>query len=177
MTFDFGTASRRRLSQYQDALARILQRRQAAQQSYTQDAANINMQHPINLRNLLSNFAGRGMAYSSGYGEGVSNENTGYANQLSGLQSNLNANLSSADIDQNAEANNYNYDISDLQGQQAAYQAQQQQDRVAALASLQQQQAQTALLRARAQQALRPPRPAAPRVVQRGAFGGLRRRF
>jgi hypothetical protein len=171
---DFAAARRNRLDQYQDALQRILQRRQAANANYQSGESALNIEKPNVLRGVLSNFAGRGMAYSSGYGTQVQNTETDFANQLSQLASQRNATLSDADIQQGQEDSQYNYDLADYGSQQAQYEAQQRQEMVAALAAQRQQEAQLRLTQAKTRQALQPRQ--APRS---GGFNtsGLRRRF
>jgi multidrug efflux pump subunit AcrA (membrane-fusion protein) len=111
------------------------------------------------------------MAYSSGYGEQVSQANTGFANALANLASQRDAELSSTDLDQSEEDSAFNYDLQDLNNQQALYDAQNNQNLVAALAAQKAQSAQTALTQAKtaqAQAAAKKPKP---------LFGGLRRRL
>lgn len=150
---DFASQRRNRLSQYQNALQRILQQRQGANATYQSGESAINIERPNTLRGVLSSFAGRGMAHSSGYGSAVENTNTGYANQLSQLAAQRNAALSDADIQEGSETANYNYDLADYGSQQAAYEAQKQQELVAGLAAEKQQQAGLQLTLARAKQA------------------------
>lgn len=172
---DFNALRRNRYSQYQNALMRILQGRQSADQSYGMKQSMISQERPKALRNLLNNFSGRGLAFSSGYGTGVSETNANYDSQAAAALADRNAAYANADLQQSAEDSAYNYDLADYGNQEAAYRAQQEQERVAALAAQQQQQAQLALTMARTNQANAQAKAA--KKKNQGMFGGLRRRL
>jgi hypothetical protein len=175
---DFSSLRRNRFDQFQQALARILSRRQSADTAYQSGASQLDIEKPNVLRNVLNNFAGRGMAYSSGYGTEVQNTNTDFANRLASLASARNAEQTAADLDQGQETANYSYDLADYQNQQAAYEAQQQQQLVAAQAAQQEQQARIAAIRAQAQRASAPSNNTRQGTYRRqGTFRGLRRRL
>lgn len=82
-----------------DAVQRRLAAALAAQQSHVnEDTNNVNLdvgtrqhnietQHPIDLKNILENFAGRGMAYSGRYSQDNQANQDQYAGQMSGLES------------------------------------------------------------------------------------------
>jgi hypothetical protein len=82
-----------------DAVQRRLAAALAAQQSHVnEDTNNVNLdvgtrrhnveqQHPLDIKNILENFAGRGMAYSGRYAQDNQANEDQYAGQLSGLDS------------------------------------------------------------------------------------------
>lgn len=82
-----------------DAIQRRLAAALAAQQSHVnEDTNNVNLdvgtrrhaidqQHPLDLKNILENFAGRGMAYSGRYAQDNQANEDQYAGQVSGLES------------------------------------------------------------------------------------------
>lgn len=157
MTFfspDFSSQRRNRLSQYQTLLQQLTGRRQAANNQYASSAAQIDMEKPTVFRNILNSAASRGMARSSGYGQEVAQTNADFSNQFAGLATNRDAELSAADLDQNAGYNDYQYDLSDLDNQQAYYDAQNNQNLVATLAQQKQQQADLGLTHAKTAQAI-----------------------
>lgn len=149
---DFNASRRRRQEMYQAALQRILGQKQAAESDYSARSSLLEMEKPNALRNVLNNFASRGMAFSSGYGQENQRVNTNYANQLSSLAAEKNARLTAAQQDEGSETAAFNYDLSDLSSQEAQYQAEQERQRVQAMAAQEQQFADVAAARAQAQQ-------------------------
>lgn len=147
---DFATKRRNRLQRYQDALARIAARRQGAQNLYSAGSSQIALEKPKELSNVLNNYAGRGMAFSSGYGKSVQDTETSFANQLANLAAQRNAALTESQLEESDETSRYSYDLSDLSSQQADYESEREREQVAALAEQQQQQAQLALTQAQA---------------------------
>lgn len=135
---DFAAQRRNRHAQYQNTLQRILRKRQGADTEYGAGSSALAIEKPNTLRNVLNNFSGRGLAFSSGYGNQVQNVETDYASKLAGLASRRNAVQSEADLEQGEATSGYNYDLSDYQSQQAAYEAQKQQELVASQAQQQQ---------------------------------------
>lgn len=61
--------------------------RQELNRSYADSMHQSQIQEPNRLRGLLNNFAGRGMAFSTGYGTSVGNENQAYQHMLQQLNS------------------------------------------------------------------------------------------
>jgi hypothetical protein len=57
------------LDQYNQLLNMLLEREQALEQDWTVNTRDIELQRPEAFRNLLNSFAGRGMSFSSGYGQ------------------------------------------------------------------------------------------------------------
>jgi hypothetical protein len=73
------------LSQLDQYLAQLGQSRQQLEQDYASNRALAEAQQPEINRGLLSGFAGRGMAYSSGYGQALGRSAADYARQLAAL--------------------------------------------------------------------------------------------
>lgn len=80
-----------RMALRQAAAARAAQMQQYGEQTqaintnYGDQLHDFNVQHPIDLRTLLSGYAGNGMAFSSGYGNAEGNLNQKYNTDLSRL--------------------------------------------------------------------------------------------
>lgn len=153
MSMDFTARRRGRYEQLLNRLAQIRLRRTQADTNYSQGATKLDIEKPNALRNVTNQWAGRGLSFSSGHGQGVQRVNTDFANQLASLASHRQGVHSAADIEEQGENTSYNYDLADLDAQQAAYQAQQEQERVAALAAQQEQEARIAAIQAQASNA------------------------
>lgn len=66
-------------------MSQLTQQRQAEEMNYGDSLFNLQTQHPIDVRNLLNNYAARGMAFSSGYGDSVGTLANTYSTNLSRL--------------------------------------------------------------------------------------------
>lgn len=166
MSMDFTARRRGHYEQLLNRLAQIRLRRSQADTNYSQNATRLDIEKPNALRNVTNQWAGRGLSFSSGHGQGIQRVNTDFANQLASLASQRQGVHSAADVEEQGENTSYNYDLADLDAQQAAYQAQQEQERVAALAAQQEQEARIAAIMAQAQSA------AAPAASSGGGGGG-----
>lgn len=100
-----GAAQQRLLAGRNSYLHNEQVQRQNLEENFTNQNRAANIQHPIDLMHLLNQFSGRGMAYSSGYGYGVGQENDKFANLLAQYErshtSGLN-NLTTGENDYNA---------------------------------------------------------------------------
>lgn len=67
----------------------ILAERQVAQRNYASGMHQLDMQQPIDERGLINQFAGRGLAHSSGYGVGYGNLENQYAGSRTSLADTL----------------------------------------------------------------------------------------
>jgi len=73
-----------------DTLAQLTASKQQLAEDYATNSRAVDLQQPNDARALLSNYAGRGMAYSSGYGTAAGNSDDAYARTRAQLSSNLN---------------------------------------------------------------------------------------
>lgn len=83
----------------------------------------LQQQHPTDLKNILENFAGRGMAYSGRYVDENANNENQYANQLSGLDTEQTGRLSAIDRALTKFKQGQANTLSDAQGARAAREA------------------------------------------------------
>lgn len=94
-------------AQRENALSQLTQQRQQLNEDYTVNARNAGYNQDSSLRNLLGNYAGRGMAFSSGYGNAVGEQNRVYSDYVGQLASNKQRGLAAADTGQAAAESNY----------------------------------------------------------------------
>ncbi len=90
-----------------NTLQQITQGRQQLNEDYANSARQAEDAQSGALRGLLGNFAGRGMAYSSGYGNAVGEQNRSYANYTGQLASTKQRGLAGADANEAAAQSNY----------------------------------------------------------------------
>lgn len=91
----------------QNSMNQLTLQRQQLNEDYTTAMRNADLTQSDSLRGLLSNYAGRGMAYSSGYGNAVGEQNRNYANYTGDLASGKQRGLAQADAGQAAAESNY----------------------------------------------------------------------
>lgn len=91
-------------------------RRQASDLRYdtTNQLRAMDIQQPIVNRGILNSYAGRGMAYSSGYGTTLGDATNQFATERSNLQSVLGTNLARMKADRQQAMNNYQYQLGNL---------------------------------------------------------------
>lgn len=108
----------------------LLERRQDYTRNYRQTVQNLNrntsnqlraidIETPNVYRSILNNFAGRGMAYSSGYGTSLGNAANDIATQRTNLSSSLQDRLSGLQGDRRDFLNDYQYNLSQIEKDQA----------------------------------------------------------
>lgn len=95
-------------------LSGVRQQRQQEEQNYGDSLFDLNKQHPIDVRNLLNNFAGRGLAFSSGYGNSSSQLGDNYATSLSRLAAARTAALTGFGLDRSNYQNEYLASLSSI---------------------------------------------------------------
>lgn len=66
-------------------LDQIQQQQEQEESNYQDQLHDMNLQHPIDVRDLLNNYSGRGMAFSSGYGDAAGQLANTYGTNLSRL--------------------------------------------------------------------------------------------
>lgn len=125
LAFNADYAAKRRdlLFGYQNAIAELARRRNSLTTDYASKAAQVANETPNVYRRLLSNYAGRGMAYGTGYGQARVNADASIANQLAGLTSTRDAGLASIAAENGRQNQQLQYSLDDLAAQQAAWQA------------------------------------------------------
>lgn len=109
----------------------LLQNKQNYLQNYRRQSADLRHENqagmraldvaqPIINRNILNNFSGRGMAYSSGYGTTLGDAANQYSSQRSNLQSNLATTLARMRADRTQAMNEFQYRLGNLNQQQVS---------------------------------------------------------
>lgn len=91
----------------QNAMNQLTLQRQQLNEDYTTAMRDADLTQSDSLRGLLSNFAGRGMAYSSGYGNAVGEQNRNYANYTGSLASGKQRGLAATNAGEAAANSNY----------------------------------------------------------------------
>lgn len=91
----------------QNAMNQLTLQRQQLNEDYTTAMRDAGITQQDSLRGLLSNYAGRGMAYSSGYGTAVGEQNRNFANYTGDLASGKQRGLAFADAGEAAANSNY----------------------------------------------------------------------
>lgn len=91
-------------------------RRQASDLRYdtTNQLRAMDLQQPVVNRGILNNYAGRGMAYSSGYAQTLGDATNQFATERTNLQSTLQTNLARMQADRQQAMNNYQYQLGNL---------------------------------------------------------------
>jgi len=90
-----------------NALQGLTQQRQQLNEDYANAARGAGYTQESNLRGVLGNFAGRGMAYSSGYGSAVGEQQRNYADYLGQIASTKQRGLAGAAASEAATQSNY----------------------------------------------------------------------
>lgn len=86
--------------QYNQRLVAIKQARDRLAQEYGTARRQVETEQPNRLRALLSNFAGRGLAHSSGYADAFGREQAGYTDALSRLDTANQQGLAQASLEE-----------------------------------------------------------------------------
>lgn len=103
---DYQNAAAQLLAAHNSYLGNVAAQKQQLESQYTDATNQAAQQEPNRNRAILNNFAGRGMAYSSGYGTALGNENQAYQHLLSQLNQ------------------SHDYGLSDITRQQGDYESQ-----------------------------------------------------
>jgi len=82
---DYQNAAAQLLAAHNSYLGNVAAQRQQLESQYADSVNQAQTQEPNRTRGILNNFAGRGMAYSSGYGQALGNENDAYQHLMSQL--------------------------------------------------------------------------------------------
>lgn len=90
-----------------DVLANITAQKQNLAEDYATQSRQLDIQQPEDQRALLSNFAGRGMAYSSGYGTSTGKLADVYARSRAALSTNLNRGTAQASMAETSARSNF----------------------------------------------------------------------
>lgn len=116
LPFDPQTAAQQLLlqKQNQDFNNDLVKQRQQLANSVTTQERDLDLQLPTALRNVLNNFAGRGMAYSSGYGTEYGNTQADFARQRADLERQLQEGMADYDAQQQQAANDYQLALAQL---------------------------------------------------------------
>lgn len=121
------TAARQRVgaqSQLDALLTQLGTSRQQLMQDYATNRAETEARQPDVNRALLSGFAGRGMAYSSGYGDALGRTTADYARRLAALDTGQQRGLAAADASEAQGRAAYQRSIADILFDQANRMAQ-----------------------------------------------------
>lgn len=81
----FGQDSANAAWQHDNFMAQIQAMKDQLENQYAQGSRDLNIQHPMLLRQLLGNYAGRGMAHSSGYADQYGNVEQQFQNAMNDL--------------------------------------------------------------------------------------------
>lgn len=121
LPFDLGAAQRRRslLQGRQSYLSNYRRGVTDLNRDVTNQVRAINQEAPNIYRGVLNNFAGRGMAYSSGYGHTFGIAANQIANERANLQSGREIDLSRMREDKENVMARYQYNLSNILQQQA----------------------------------------------------------
>lgn len=95
-------------------MSNLQQQQQAEEQNYGQSLYDLHQQHPTDVNNLLNNYAARGMAFSSGYGDSVGQLANTYGTNLSRLAAARAQALSGFGLQRNNYNNEYGLDLSSI---------------------------------------------------------------
>lgn len=99
---------------YDQNLIALNNQRNQVSQDYNTQRHVYDQNLPIAARNLLNNYAGRGMAMSTGYGQAVGQQNASLANQLASLDASKQVGLSNIDTQQGQLNAGYQNDLSSI---------------------------------------------------------------
>lgn len=121
LPYDEGTAlARDALSKTRDdALSNLTNLRASLNQNILGQERNLDNAQPQLAMNLLNKYAGRGLAFSSGYGYGVGQQNQELANQHASLEQQLREGLAGYDTQQQQAQDAYNQGLAQLNFQAA----------------------------------------------------------
>jgi hypothetical protein len=121
LPFDAQSAAQQILLQKQndDFLNNLTQQRQQLASDITTKERNVDIEAPGHFRNVLNNFASRGMANSSGYGYQYGVTANDIANQKADLERQLQEGLAQYDYQQQNQADDYQLALAQLQAQTA----------------------------------------------------------
>lgn len=121
LPFDPQTAAQQVLLQknQQDYLNSLTQQRQQLAGDVTTQERDLEAALPDSLRNVLNNYAGRGMAYSSGYGYQYGQTEADYARQRADLERQLQEGMAGFDADQQQATDDYQLALSQLMSSSA----------------------------------------------------------
>jgi hypothetical protein len=110
LPFDPQAASDRLTAQQglNQALLRVKQGKDQLSEDYTKGVRELETEQPDRYRALLSNFASRGMAYSSGYGNALGKETADYTKARTDLDTANQRGLAAAGLDQSGAQSLFN---------------------------------------------------------------------
>jgi len=118
----FASQRRRLTMQYQQAINRMLGERNSLNTDYASKAGEVEAEKPNAYRRVLNSAAGRGMAFSSGYGQQRADTGKAFAGQLASLAAVRDSSLAGLDSSQGNLKQNYQYNLAELRKAQTAAQ-------------------------------------------------------